>query len=111
MEGIRLRCRAHNQLAAEQAFGAGFMDSRRKAARRVAVPKPPASEPHDSKPPESEQTRDLIAGLRGLGMGARAAQEAAGLTEARPGTTLEERMRVALQSIGAGLGRVGGAPG
>ncbi len=116
VQGIRLRCRAHNQLAAEEAFGAGFMDARRKAARRVAVPKlrkskPPESRARESNPPESEQTRDVIAGLRGLGLGARVAREAAGLTEARPGTTLEERIRVALRSIGAGMGRVGAAPG
>lgn len=30
---LRLRCRAHNQLAAENAFGAGFMSQRRAAAR------------------------------------------------------------------------------
>jgi hypothetical protein len=30
--GIRLRCRGHNQYAAEQAFGAGFMETRRKEA-------------------------------------------------------------------------------
>src|SRR5258706_5923202 len=34
--GIRLRCRAHNQYAAERAFGAGFMREKREAARRAA---------------------------------------------------------------------------
>ncbi len=31
--GMRLRCRAHNQYAAECAFGAGFMSRKREAAR------------------------------------------------------------------------------
>jgi len=33
VENVRLRCRAHNQLAAEQAFGAEFMKKKRGAAR------------------------------------------------------------------------------
>jgi hypothetical protein len=39
VEGLRLRCRAHNQLEAERAFGAGFMahwreEGRARAGRR-----------------------------------------------------------------------------
>ncbi|HET7226655.1 MAG TPA: HNH endonuclease, partial [Candidatus Eisenbacteria bacterium] len=36
IDNLRLRCRAHNQLAAEQTFGAGFMDAKREAARLAA---------------------------------------------------------------------------
>ena len=38
VSNVRLRCRAHNQYAAECAFGAGFMDAKREAVRRVASP-------------------------------------------------------------------------
>jgi 5-methylcytosine-specific restriction endonuclease McrA len=31
---LRLRCRGHNQLAAERAYGAGFMEHKREEARR-----------------------------------------------------------------------------
>jgi hypothetical protein len=34
VDGIQLRCRAHNQLTAERTFGAGFMREKREAARR-----------------------------------------------------------------------------
>jgi len=34
---LRLRCRAHNQFAAEQAFGAGFVQRKREDARRRAA--------------------------------------------------------------------------
>ena len=34
---LRLRCRAHNQHAAAQAFGAGFMDEKRRKAREAAA--------------------------------------------------------------------------
>lgn len=33
LENLRLRCRAHNQYAAERAFGAAFMEARRNEAR------------------------------------------------------------------------------
>jgi 5-methylcytosine-specific restriction endonuclease McrA len=36
VDGMRLRCRAHNQYEADRAFGAGFMDSKREAARAAA---------------------------------------------------------------------------
>jgi len=32
VENLRLRCRAHNQYAAERTYGAGFMDEKRRAA-------------------------------------------------------------------------------
>jgi hypothetical protein len=35
VEGIRLRCRAHNQFTAERTFGAAYMSERREAARRT----------------------------------------------------------------------------
>ncbi len=34
---LRLRCRAHNQHGAEQVFGAGFMDEKRRRAREAAA--------------------------------------------------------------------------
>ena len=37
VSNVRLRCRAHNQYAAECAFGAGFMQSKRNAARDVST--------------------------------------------------------------------------
>src|SRR5262249_40579105 len=37
VDGIRLRCRAHNQYEADCVFGAGFMASKREAARLAAA--------------------------------------------------------------------------
>jgi 5-methylcytosine-specific restriction endonuclease McrA len=37
VSNIRLRCRAHNQLEAERAFGAGFMNGKRETARESRV--------------------------------------------------------------------------
>ncbi|TMQ69919.1 MAG: HNH endonuclease, partial [Candidatus Eisenbacteria bacterium] len=35
-DNLRLRCRAHNQYAAEREFGDAFMDRKRRAARSAA---------------------------------------------------------------------------
>ena len=37
VDGMRLRCRAHNQYAAECTFGAGFMARKREAARAASL--------------------------------------------------------------------------
>jgi hypothetical protein len=47
---LRLRCRAHNQLAADEAFGAGFMHGRRKGAARPTAP----AQPERRREPERE---------------------------------------------------------
>lgn len=39
VENLRLRCRAHNQLAAEQAYGAEFMQAKRVAAQSTSKAK------------------------------------------------------------------------
>ena len=41
--GIRLRCRAHNQYAAECTFGPGFMDRKRREARDARVAAQPTA--------------------------------------------------------------------
>ena len=43
VKGLRLRCRAHNQYAAEQAFGRDFMNAKREGARPGCCPSRSAS--------------------------------------------------------------------
>ena len=76
-DNLRLRCRAHNQLAAEQVFGRGFMDRKRGEN-------------------EDPVRRDLVSGLRGLGYRAKEAREAADHAMRDGGGSLEQRMRSAL---------------
>jgi hypothetical protein len=40
VDGMRLRCRAHNQYEAERAFGKGFMEEKRREARPPSRPNP-----------------------------------------------------------------------
>jgi 5-methylcytosine-specific restriction endonuclease McrA len=103
VEGLRLRCRAHNQLEAERVFGAGFMSRKREEARAVAKGRAEplarfASEARTRA--EEDLTKDVIAGLRSLGCRADQARRAAEQPETLRCATLEERMRAALEHLG-----------
>jgi 5-methylcytosine-specific restriction endonuclease McrA len=80
LENLRLRCRAHNQLTAEQAFGAAFMQARRDQAQDAAA---------------KARAEEVIPWLRALGIRADHAREAAERCD-RPDVTLEERVKAAL---------------
>jgi hypothetical protein len=86
VEGLRLRCRAHNQYAAECAFGAEFMRRKREEAQAVAA--------------RSRAAAEVIPWLRQLGCRADEARRAAARCEAMPDASLEERVRVALAGLG-----------
>ncbi|MBI5711211.1 MAG: hypothetical protein HZC42_13065 [Candidatus Eisenbacteria bacterium] len=92
-ERMRLRCRAHNQYAAECTFGAGFMSHKREAAREAAAARTRAA---------AEEARaraaaaEVIPWLRGLGFRADEARRAAARCQSVPDAPLEERVRVAL---------------
>jgi hypothetical protein len=83
VDGLRLRCRTHNQMAADQAFGAGYM--RRKRSRPEAAPNPAVEE--------------VIPWLRALGVRAEQAKHAAAQCAGMRGAPLEERVRVALRQL------------
>ncbi|MFI5372539.1 MAG: HNH endonuclease, partial [Candidatus Eisenbacteria bacterium] len=79
---MRLRCRAHNQYAAERVFGKAFMRGKRENAR--ARPDP---------------DHDVVPWLRALGFRADEARRAAARCVAMPDVSLEKRVRVALSSL------------
>ena len=108
VDGMRLRCRAHNQYAAEQAFGAGFMSRKRAAAQRET------KEARDRAAATAEEARrraavareearsraaavaEVVPWLRALGLRADEARLAATRCEAIPKAPLERRVRHAL---------------
>ncbi|HET7226780.1 MAG TPA: HNH endonuclease, partial [Candidatus Eisenbacteria bacterium] len=98
-DNLRLRCRAHNQLAAEQAFGAGFMHAKREAARlAVQQAQMNAEQEHAQANANAERERllDVIAALRSLGYRAEQVRQLAERSNA-PGLTLEQHVRAALR--------------
>ncbi len=128
VDGIRLLCRAHNQLAAERAFGIGFMQTKRKAARARSVESRRREGPEGevraafagqgadlataaghaavkswattgSMDMESEKTRDVIAGLRALGFNSMRARLGAASCSTIPDASLEDQLRHALRTL------------
>jgi hypothetical protein len=82
VQGLRLRCRAHNQFAAEQAFGRDFMDAKRRPGAR------PEPAPH---------VAEVIPWLRSLGFKSDEARRLAECCEGMPEAPLEARVRHALK--------------
>jgi hypothetical protein len=123
VNGVRIRCRAHNQYAAECAFGAGFMSRKREAAQRAAhdararaaaaatdevraLAAAAAEEARARAAAAAEEARVRAAAaaavapwLRALGLRADEARQAAARCEAIPEAPLEERVRCALSGL------------
>jgi hypothetical protein len=82
---VRLRCRAHNQYAAERAFGAEFMRRKREEAQaREAV---------------ERAHSEVLPWLRQLGFRANEARRAIEISGADPKSSLKERVRLALRHL------------
>jgi hypothetical protein len=105
---LRLRCRAHNQFAAERVFGAGFMRAKRERAsreraereqaKRETAKRERATHGAASAAP-AEPPADVVPWLRRLGFSLpearRAAERGAHLADA----TLEARVKAALREL------------
>ncbi len=104
VDRVRLRCRTHNQLEAERAFGASFMRNKRESARLAA------NKAHEGATRVGRDDRqDLLAGLRRLGFRADEARRAAEHTRSIRSAALEDRFRAALQFLGSGRSHGNGA--
>lgn len=87
-DNLRLRCRTHNRVEAERAFGKGFMQTKREraAAARAAQPAP-------------VWQQDVLAALRSLGFRDKEARAALPACDLAPDATLEQRVRAALRHL------------
>jgi len=90
VSNIRLLCRAHNQLVADEAFGAEFMESKRRAA----------GENRNVMANVARTEHDVVPWLRALGIRAEDARKAAERCESIPDAPLEERVKLALRFCG-----------
>jgi hypothetical protein len=120
VEGMRLRCRAHNQFEAERAFGIEFMGQKRHERRLAAAEAREFAEAHAGETAAAglaeertraeaeaiaraagrERTQDLLAGLRSLGCKADEARRAAEVTGTLYAATLEEHIHAAIAFLG-----------
>jgi hypothetical protein len=109
VDGLRLRCRGHNQHTAERTFGAEFMRRKRAEARaRAKAAREPA---RAEKAERAEQARlrphqlEVLPYLRKLGCRDGESREAAALCRDMADASLEDRVRRALSLFGARCGR------
>ena len=108
MSNVRLRCRSHNQFGAECTFGTEFMRNKREEARRAraearraAARRADEARAKAAVAAEQAAQHDVVSGLRSLGFRADEARRGAERCGALPDDTpLEERLRVALRSLG-----------
>jgi 5-methylcytosine-specific restriction endonuclease McrA len=111
-QGLRLRCRAHNQYEAERTLGAGFMQRKRDEARERAThvreAKQAREDPHAGEVPMVSDHNSVVPWLRQLGFRADEARRGAALCEAIPDAPLEERVRYALKGLAPGSARRSG---
>jgi hypothetical protein len=109
---IQLRCRPHNQYAAECTFGADFMSRKREAAQQAAEEKrlraasaererarAAAAAAAKAAHVRAEAAAELVPWLRALGLRADEARRAAARCEDIPEAPLEERVRYALSCM------------
>jgi 5-methylcytosine-specific restriction endonuclease McrA len=120
VEGIRLRCRAHNQYAAERTFGIEFMRHKRTAARSAAARRQAEARGATEAQAEARSAAaqmaadEVIPALRALGFNTkeshRAAEYCAATScEAIPRASLEDRVKLALSYLCPRFGRLGRA--
>ncbi|HET9252683.1 MAG TPA: hypothetical protein VFP58_11260, partial [Candidatus Eisenbacteria bacterium] len=106
VEGLRLRCRVHNQYEAERVFGTEFMNRKREEARlakeaRLAQKAQERAKAETAADPEvEEQIQDVLSALRGLGIKGDQARRAAARARTLEHATLADRIRAALQFHG-----------
>jgi 5-methylcytosine-specific restriction endonuclease McrA len=110
VDGMRLRCRAHNQYTAEQTFGTEFMRHKRKeaatiraAARatRLGLSRATASGP------EPDPAAEILAALRTLKYRQDELRQATAFIQTLPDGPIEQRVLATIRHLGklSGLGR------
>ena len=94
--GLRLRCRAHNQHAAECTFGREFMHAKRQQARERRM----RAEAEAKAAAEAASQQEVIPWLRALGCNVETARTATARCAGMVGAPLDKRVFVACQGLG-----------
>jgi 5-methylcytosine-specific restriction endonuclease McrA len=101
VDGIRLRCRGHNQFTAERTFGAGFMKQKRETAAAARAMKDRAARVRvagravEAHLPDGSDN-DVFLALQTLGYRAAESRRALAQCADMPGASAEEKLRRAL---------------
>ncbi len=110
-DNLRLRCRAHNQLEAERAFGRGFMAAKREAARAARdVARAERERLRSDEASLRAAADEIVPALRSLGLGAHEARAVAMRVALPQDAPLADRVLAAIRMLGPRATRVP-APG
>jgi hypothetical protein len=104
-QNLRLRCRGHNQHAAEQAFGAGFMKAKRAEAKAAAHRRRAERERQAEESRLQPHELEVIPWLRQLGCREDESRIAARRCREMQDAPLEDRVKRALSWFGARISR------
>jgi hypothetical protein len=99
-DNVRLLCRAHNQLIAEQTFGAGFMAEKREAACQRALEREQRAAAKAAQQRANEAAEELVPGLMGLGYSQTEARARARNANLDPDMPIEQRMLALIKTLG-----------
>jgi 5-methylcytosine-specific restriction endonuclease McrA len=97
-DNLCLRCRAHNNYAAEQDLSAEFMERKRREARLAAEEKR-SQKARKAAEAEHAIEQDLIHGLRRMGFRVDEVRRAAEHCRPMQGASLEDRFRAAIKYV------------
>jgi hypothetical protein len=97
---VRLLCRAHNQLRAEQTFGTGFMAEKREAARQRTLEREQRAAAKAAQQRANDAAEELVPGLTGLGYSQTEARARARNANLDPDLPIEQRMMALIKTLG-----------
>jgi 5-methylcytosine-specific restriction endonuclease McrA len=99
-DNVRLLCRAHNQLRAEQTFGAGFMAEKREAARQRTLDREQREAAKAVQRRAHDAAEELVPGLMSLGLSQTEARTKARTAGLDPDLPIEQRMLAVIKTLG-----------
>jgi 5-methylcytosine-specific restriction endonuclease McrA len=99
-DNVRLLCRAHNQLRAEQTFGVGFMAEKRDAAHQRAIEREQRAAVKAAQQRANDAAEELVPGLMGLGYSQTEARARARNANLDPEQPIEQRMMALIKTLG-----------
>ena len=97
---VRLLCRAHNQLRAEQTYGAGFMAEKREASRQRTIEREARAQAKATQQHANDAAEELVPGLMGLGYSQTEARARACNALLDPDLPIEERLMALIKTLG-----------
>ena len=99
-DNVRLLCRAHNQMLADQTFGPGFMRDKREGAHRRALEHEERAAARAAQKRANDSAEELVPGLMNMGYSQAEARSRARSAGLAPDLPIGQRMLAVLKTLG-----------